>query len=107
MENDNILERIDMALERMRAEGHDVDESGGPCEHYENLQAKRQAVADGQPHAIYSIAPYLITRVAAEIPDYNFKRDKDGNHELVKGRGNKEKAAINAVINNAHYREAN
>lgn len=106
--NDNILERIDAALGRMRGLGHDIDENGDPCEHYERLKSKRDAIAGGSSYATYSIAPYLIAYVGAHIPDVNFKRDVEGNHILVSGRGKKDEAALNAVINISTLRkEAN
>jgi hypothetical protein len=91
--SDNIIERINKALERMRIEGDHLDEYGQPCFYYERLKAKRDAIIDGQSYNTYSIAPYLISYVGSHIPDVN----KGMNNKTLKGRGDKEKAIIQAI----------
>ncbi|MDT0160454.1 MULTISPECIES: hypothetical protein [unclassified Bacillus (in: firmicutes)] len=89
MNNNNILIRIDEALERMRNDGAEDDN----CPYYERLKAKRNAIANGASYATYSIAPYLIAYVGSHIPDVNIGMD----NKVIKGRGDKRKATLKAI----------
>lgn len=93
-----LLGRIDKALERMKNEGNHLNEYNLPCEHYERLQAKRNAIAQGQPYTTRNLSPFLIAFVGSHIPDVNMGM----NNNTIKGRGDKTTATIEAV--NSYYR---
>lgn len=84
-----LLRNIDVALARMEAKGH------AETVHYARLKAKRDAIANGEPCVVIDVTPFLIAYIGTLIPDLNF--DKDGN--LIKARGNRKKAVIEAVMN--------
>lgn len=87
--NNDIITRIDEAIERMRVDGAEEEN----CPYFERLKAKRDAIANGEPYATYSIAPYLIAYVGSHIPDVNMGMD----NKVIKGRGDKRKATLNTV----------
>lgn len=65
--NEMILDRIDAALERMKARGHDTHPS------YEILRQKKDSIAAGSKYECFDVTKHCLGAIGAAIVTINYK----------------------------------